>query len=136
MRTISYLIFDSQAEEAMQFYKGVFGGEITYVMRGKEAEDMQVKAEDRDKILHGELKVNEDFILYFSDSFSETSIVAGNNYSIHIMCESLEEIQEVFNKLVVNGHVTMPLEDTFWNAKFGSLTDQYGFHWNLNYSYE
>lgn len=136
MQIISYLIFDGQAEEAMEFYKSIFGGEITYVMRGSEAEDMDVRAEDLDKILHGELKVSENFVLYFSDSFSETEILQGNNYSIHIRCESIEEIEETFNKLKVGGYVTMDLQDTFWHARFGSLTDKYGFHWNLNYSYE
>jgi PhnB protein len=31
------------------------------------------------------------------------------------------------------GKVTMPLQDTFWGATFGMLTDQYGVNWMFNY---
>jgi len=41
-------------------------------------------------------------------------------------------MEEVFNKMVTGGQVIMAPEDTFWGAKFGMLTDKYGFTWMFN----
>ncbi|HYO21728.1 MAG TPA: VOC family protein, partial [Flavisolibacter sp.] len=42
-------------------------------------------------------------------------------------------IQQVFAAMSDGGKVTMPLQDTFWGATFGMLTDQYGINWMFNY---
>jgi PhnB protein len=42
------------------------------------------------------------------------------------------EMDKVFNQLAVNGKVEMPLQDTFWGARFGILIDQFGIRWMLN----
>lgn len=136
MKTISYLIFEGKAEEAIEFYTNAFNGKVNYVMKGKEAQGMDVKLEDKDKILHGEVKIAEDCVLYLSDTFSDEKIIKGNNYSITLACDSEEQIETLYEKLSEGGKVMMPLEDTFWNAKHGSLIDKYGVNWNLNYSYE
>ena len=41
-------------------------------------------------------------------------------------------LETVFNKLMQGGTVTMPLQDTFWNAKFGMVLDKFGINWMLN----
>jgi PhnB protein len=38
----------------------------------------------------------------------------------------------LFNALAVGGLVEMPLQDMFWGAYFGSLTDNYGIRWMVN----
>jgi PhnB protein len=57
----------------------------------------------------------------------------GNNFSININCESLEETDRLFTALGENGKVKMPLQETFWAASFGMLTDQFGIHWMFNF---
>ncbi|MGZ5305046.1 MAG: VOC family protein, partial [Bacteroidia bacterium] len=37
-----------------------------------------------------------------------------------------------YTKLSAGGQATMPMENTFWGAKFGMLTDKYGQHWMIN----
>ncbi len=53
--------------------------------------------------------------------------------SIMIECDSKEQIQIYFKKLSVGGIVKWPLEDTFWGALYGSLTDKFGVRWDLNF---
>jgi len=57
----------------------------------------------------------------------------GNNFSVTINCESLPEIERLFTDLGTNGKVTMQLQDTFWGARFGMLTDQFGINWMFNF---
>ena len=51
-----------------------------------------------------------------------------------IHCESLEEIERLFAALAEKGDVTMALQNTFWGARFGTLTDQFGIRWALNFA--
>jgi len=57
----------------------------------------------------------------------------GNNFSICINCESLQELERLFTALGERGKVTMPLQDRFWGARFGMLTDQFGINWMFNF---
>jgi len=57
----------------------------------------------------------------------------GTNFSICLNPESLAEAEKVFSALAEKGKVTMPLQDTFWGARFGMLTDQFGINWMFNF---
>ena len=57
----------------------------------------------------------------------------GNNYHINIDCESEAEIEKLFDALGEDGKITMPLQDTFWGARFGMLTDRFGVNWMFNF---
>lgn len=61
------------------------------------------------------------------------SFVQGNNFSVSITPESKEEADKLFNGLSAQGQVTMPMENTFWGAYFGMLTDKFGINWMVNF---
>jgi PhnB protein len=61
-------------------------------------------------------------------------LTLGNNIQITINPESKEEGERIFNGLSAGGKVEMPLQDTFWGAYFGMLTDRFGVKWMVNYS--
>lgn len=60
-------------------------------------------------------------------------MVHGNNMHINVEPESREETDRLFKELSQGGNVTMPLEDMFFGAYYGSLTDKYGINWMLNF---
>jgi PhnB protein len=62
------------------------------------------------------------------------SHVAGTNYSISVHPESRADADRIFGGLAEGGAVTMPIADQFWGDYFGSLTDQFGINWMVNYS--
>ena len=68
-----------------------------------------------------------------SDMVSEDGLIAGNNVSLALNCISEEEIFCYYKKLGQGGVANHPLENTFWGALFGDLTDKYGNHWILHY---
>ncbi|MDZ7756304.1 VOC family protein [Rhodohalobacter sp.] len=131
MKTITpYLFFPGNCEEAMSFYKECLNGEITALQRFGDTE-MPVEDDHKRKIMHGELKA-EGITIMFSDGAPHKEISGGNNVQLSINLESEEEQDRIFEALSEKGEVTMPLENTFWGARYGMLTDKYGIRWMLN----
>ncbi|HEV2831803.1 MAG TPA: VOC family protein, partial [Hanamia sp.] len=69
----------------------------------------------------------------FSDSGNNDEVTSGTNLSLSLNFNVLEEMEKTFEALSQGGNITMPLQDTFWGARFGMLTDKFGFHWMFNH---
>jgi PhnB protein len=67
-----------------------------------------------------------------SDSFPGNEVKAGTNVHLSLHFEDTGKTESVFNRLAQDGKVTMPLEETFWAARFGMLTDKFGINWMFN----
>lgn len=67
-----------------------------------------------------------------SDSMAGMKVKQGDNFSISVQSTTDEETDRVFNGLSAGGTVTMPLEQTFWGARFGMLVDKFGIPWMIN----
>ena len=70
----------------------------------------------------------------FSDGAPYKKITAGDNVQINLGFDDETELENAFYNLAEKGKITMPLEITFWQAKFGMLIDKFGIHWMLNCS--
>ncbi|MFC7439876.1 VOC family protein [Laceyella putida] len=125
-----YLYLPGNSEKAMNDYKDIFGGEIVNIQRYRDVPDMPSSEEDKDKILHGHLKVGDQAI-YFSD-FQNKPVTFGNQVSLTMEFTDVDAIEKVYNALAEGGEVLMPLQDTFWGAKYGKLTDRFGVNWDLH----
>jgi PhnB protein len=130
-KIVPYLRFnDGKAEEAFNFYKSVFGGEL---MSQKVSETPMAKDMPADKqnlLMHVSLR-GKDLELAGSDMMRDVAKV-GDNISITYLCSSEKELNDVFGKLKVGGEIFMEPEKTFWDAIFGVVTDKYGIEWMLN----
>jgi PhnB protein len=133
-----YLTFNGNCEEAFNFYKSVFGGEIPFMGRFKDMpSEHPIPESEGNKIMHVALPIGQGTVLMGSDSseaFGNATVI-GNNFSISINAESEEEATKLFNGLSAGGKVTMPLNKTFWGAFFGMFTDKFGIQWMVNYDY-
>lgn len=139
MKLNIYLDFAGNAEEAFNFYKSVFGGEFSSVVRFKDMpmEGVSIPKEDENKILHMSLPVGRDDVLMASDvleSLGQT-LTPGNNISIAIQSDSKEDADRVFNALSFGGAVEMPIADQPWGDYYGSVKDKFGVLWMIFYSY-
>lgn len=126
-----YLSFDGNAKQALEFYKEVLGAEIIGIQTFGEA-DYPTPPEADNRVMHAKLSKG-DISLMFSDTFPGKSVVVGTNITLTLEPESEEEIQSLYDSLRKGGKVLMELEDTFWGAKYGSVQDQFGVIWELNY---
>jgi len=140
MKTINtYITFNGNCEEAFKFYQSVFGGKFSSLMRFKEmppSNEFKIPEEHTQKIMHMSIPMG-DTVLMGSDTTEAFGPPAqiGNNFSVSISTESKEEADKIFKALSKEGKITMPIADTFWNAYFGSLTDQFGINWMVGYDY-
>ena len=130
MKLNPYLSFNGNCEEALDFYKQCLGGEFEAVSRFDEAPpEMQVPAESKDKILHMSWRFNDNLVMA-GDSLED--VPTGGMVTLAIDMNDPEEMENTFNELSREGNVTMPLQDTFWGARFGMFTDKFGLNWMFN----
>ena len=135
MPVLTYLSFNGNCREALDFYRSVFGGEYVIIQTfGDGPPDMGVPESDRDKIMHATLTVG-DGVIMGSDMPSNFGPppVMGNNFSLSYPTQSREETDELFAKMSEGGKVTMPLQDMFWGSYFGACTDKFGINWQFDY---
>lgn len=130
MKLHAYLGFQGNCKEALDFYKEVFDGEISQISTYGES-PMESQKEFSDKIMHARLQFG-DTLMMFSDMMGEKEADAGSMISLSIECDNLDQLEKVFSKISEGGKVTMPLQDQFWGARFGMLTDKFGIHWMFN----
>lgn len=128
---VCYLTFNGQCRKAMTFYHQCLGGEIQ--IQSFEESGQPIDAEFKHWIMHANIHSN-GLVLMASDNMPGTpDVVFGNNFSLSIDCANEEEQSRLFNALAEGGKITMPLQDTFWGARFGMLDDQFGIAWMFNY---
>jgi PhnB protein len=127
---IPYLMFNGNCEDAINFYQKCFDGEVLFLQRFGDA-GIETDEADKEKIMHASLKA-EGINLMFSDSSVSSKVEAGSNTHLSIDFSDEEVQKKVYDRLSEGGNVTMPLQDTFWGAKFAMITDQFGINWMLN----
>jgi PhnB protein len=87
-------------------------------------------------VMHVSLPILNGHMLQGTDAPESMGfqLVSGNNVYISLSPDSQEEADQLFNALAEGGKIEMPLQQTFWGAYFGSLTDQFGIRWMVNYN--
>jgi PhnB protein len=134
-----YLNFAGNAEEAFNFYKSVFGGEFTSVVRFKDMpmEGVKIPREAEDKIMHIALRIGKEDLLMASDALESLGqkLIQGNNMYIFIGPEGKAEADRLFKALSAGGSVEMPMADQPWGDYYGSLKDKFGVMWMVDYAY-
>ena len=127
-----YISFDGNAKEAMEFYRGVFGGELALSTYGEG--NMAEDPADESRIMHGQLEAPNGMTLMGADSPSGQPSSSGSAITISLSGEDEGELKGYWDGLLDGGTVTMPLEKAPWGDQFGMLTDKYGVGWMVNIS--
>ncbi|OGY26114.1 MAG: glyoxalase [Candidatus Woykebacteria bacterium RBG_16_44_10] len=134
----TYLNFAGNAEEAFNFYKSIFGGEFTSVVRFKDMpmEGTKVPKEDENQIMHIGLPIGKD-VLMASDAPESMGFKVnfGNNSYISIHPDSKEEADRIFKALSSGGTIEMAIADQPWGDYWGSFKDKFGVLWMVDYAY-
>jgi PhnB protein len=124
-----YLNFRGNAREAMEFYQGVFGGDLR-MMTFKEYNASEDPSED-DQIMHAQLEA-DGLIFMAADTPKRMDYSEGSNFSMSLSGEDETQLRRYFDKLADGGMVMMPLEKAMWGDTFGMLTDRFGIRWLVN----
>ena len=138
MRTINpWINFNGNAEEAFTFYRSVFGGEFTKIIRFKDiaSAEFPVAENDANKIMHIALPIGKNNKLIANDvpEFMGRVSENENRSKIVVNTESREEADRIFNGLSAGGSVEGEIGDTFWNTYAGMFRDKYGIEWIVEF---
>jgi PhnB protein len=129
MTLAPYILFNGNCEEALNFYARAFNGKITDLKRF-EGSPMEGMAPDKQKVMHANFEANGIFLMA-SDGGPEGT--KGGMVQLSVNVEDAEVLERVFSAMSEGGKVIMPLQDTFWGARFGMLTDKFGVSWMFNH---
>ncbi|MFC4395177.1 MULTISPECIES: VOC family protein [Micrococcaceae] len=125
-----YLSFRSNAREAMEFYKNVFGGELN-MSTFADFHASQDPSEDN-LVMHAQLDGPAGLTLMGSDTPARMDYNPGNTFSVSLSGDDEAELRGYWDKLSDGGTVTMPLEKAIWGDSFGMCTDKFGIQWLVN----
>src|SRR3978361_1934033 len=121
MRTINpWINFNGNAEEAFTFYKSVFGGEFTKIVRFKDLSGMefQIPEDEANKIMKIALPIGKHNMLIANDvpAFLGKVSENENRSKIFVSAESKEEADKIFNGLSAGGSIDGPIGDSPWGT--------------------
>jgi len=131
MQLNPYLTFNGQCEAAFKFYEKVLGGKIEAMMTyGGSPMAEQTQPEWRNKIMHARMTVSDE-VLMASDAPPDR-YEAMKGIMVTLGIDDSGEAERIFRALSEKGSVQMPIQKTFWAARFGMLVDQFGTPWMIN----
>ena len=132
-----WINFNGNAEEAFTFYKSVFGGDFTKVIRFKDLAnpEFSVAEKDQNKIMLIALPIGKNNMLMANDVPEIMGQVNENENrsKIAINTESKEEADRLFNGLSADGKIEVPMNDGPWGSYFGMFRDKYGIEWIIEF---
>jgi PhnB protein len=131
MKLTSYLYFDGQCEAAFKFYETCLDGNIegTFPYEGSPIAT-DVPPDFRKKLMHATLVI-EDQTLMGAD-VPPGRYQKPTGFAVSIGLKDVTKAERIFRALSEGATVTMPMQETFWAARFGMLTDQFGIPWMIN----
>ncbi|HVZ12463.1 MAG TPA: VOC family protein [Patescibacteria group bacterium] len=127
-----YINFKDNAREAMEFYKSVFGGELTM---STFKEGMHQDGPEADKIMHAMLIVGPEMTIMASDTpehMGEYKPLSSMSLSLSGVAADEEKLRGYWDMLIEGGKPFMPLDKAPWGDTFGMLTDKFGVGWMIN----
>ncbi len=138
MRAINpWINFNGNAEEAFTFYKSVFGGEFTKIVRFKDlsSETFQVAEEEENKIMYIGLPLGKNNTLIANDvpAFMGSVSESENRSKIYVNAESSKEVDLIFEKFSQGGEIEGPVGNSPWGTYVGMLRDKYGIEWIIEF---
>ena len=117
---LPYINFGDKSQEAIKFYKGVFGGDAVVQLEGERVIHFEFQASDI-RFMGGDLQSDQ------------AGLERGNGYGLVLNCDSEEQLRDFYAKLVDGGKEVFAPTDSGWGAIIAHCTDQFGVTWMLNY---
>ena len=131
MNTNPYVGFDGRCAEALKVYEELLGAKVEFSMTWGDSPMAEQTPEDwRGKIMHATLRVGESVIMAADAPPGRYEKPQGMSLSINL--KDIAVAERVFAGLAEGGTVEMPLQETFWAARFGMLTDRFSVPWMVN----
>jgi PhnB protein len=132
-----HINFNGNAEEAFNFYRSVFGGEFSRVLRFRDiaGPEFPLSAEEAGKIMLIDLPIGKNHLLANDVPEGMGRVNENENRSkISVSAGSRAEAEKLFNGLSAGGTIEVPMNDSPWGTYFGMFRDKYGIEWIVEYN--
>jgi PhnB protein len=130
MKLQPYLSFNGNCQEAFNFYKNIFSGNLQN-KETWEGKSVDIPEDYRDKIQHIELAAKGVFIMGY-DATPDTPLNNGNNICLSVDLDSRKEAEDLFNSLSKGGKIHTPMQESTWDSYYGRCSDQFNIMWMIN----
>lgn len=131
MKIKPYLSFNGNAEEALNFYAGVFNGTISEIVRYEEYKEMESPVEYKDKIIHSDLDFNGCSVS-MADLLPDTKANFGSlGHTITVFCDTEQQLKDIYAKLAVGGQIKCDLCQPPYAKLYAEVIDKFGVLWAL-----
>src|ERR1700722_7669703 len=137
MQVQTYLFFDGRCEEAIDFYRGALGAEVTMLMRFKDCpqpaqespaqEGCTIAPGTENKVMHASLRIGDATVLVSDGRCTGQTVFQG--FALPLDAPSEAEAERRFAAVGSGGQVQMPLAKTFFAKSFGMVIDRFGVTW-------
>ena len=128
-----YLLFDGNCQQAMEFYRSRFGGELSLIKVKDSPVKDQMPASSQEKVLNARLQSGELEISASDWLRPDRTPVLGNTVCLYLSGGTLENLRTLFERLSEGADVTDPLKQLFFGA-YGALNDRFGVRWMFHTS--
>lgn len=131
---VPYLVTDGNGQEAVKFYQEALGAEVVSMQTFGDMPanpEYPLPEEAKNRVLNAQMNIGNAKLM-LSDTFPGQPFQLGSQVTIAILVDDASEAKELFDKLQVGGKVTMPLQETFWSAAYGQVTDRFGVEWQVS----
>ena len=147
--TTTHLNLRGDARAALEFYRSVFGGQITIATYGDFG--MPKEAPGAENVVFGQVEGNNGFRVMAYDipgAAGGSAAAAGSTsrengvtvtdqpFFVSVRGETLDEVQGYWAALSAGASVVEPLAASAWSPGFGMLTDRFGVTWILDVAAE
>jgi PhnB protein len=136
----TYINTMGRTEDAFVFYRSVFGGDFTDLVRFRDMDmgpaSQNMSEKELNSILHIELPILGGHVLEGTDALESLghNLVAGTNFSINLHPDSRDEADRLYKSLSAESAFAPGMADMPWGAYWGSFEDHFGIRWMINYA--
>ncbi|MBC1811054.1 VOC family protein [Listeria booriae] len=131
--TAVFLHFTGNCREALDYYASIFEVEPKEVATYGDAPSNSDESANRDQIMYSEIDVRGLRVM-LSDMPDGIPATVGDNVSIVIESDDLEDLQAMYTKFEADSKIYMPLEATFWSKGYAMIADKFGVQWHFSYA--
>jgi PhnB protein len=125
-----YLFLEGRCDEAIEFYKSVFGAKVDMLMRWKDSPDKSMcMPANENKVMHASVTIGDSRVMLSDGRNSGSPKFEG--FALSVNAKDKSDADRMFNALANGGQVTMAMSKTFFSPRFGMVADKFGMHWMI-----
>ena len=128
---VPYIFFYGRCEEALEFYKGVFGGSYELMRVADSPAESEMPPGSGNRVMHASFTA--DAISFMASDGRDVKPVDpdAGNISLSLTLDDAARGETIFNALAAGGKVGMPIDKAFWGGRFGMVVDKFGSEWMM-----